>query len=145
MLSRSEKETEQRLLAALSRLEVGDITSPALLKRREAGKKISINYTNVALEAGRSPALIGTPESRYTAVRNKIRARLEQKADAGPKSRDPKEVIRSLRAQIAGLEADIRVLATRLNDAISVARVAEARLEQEASRNRRVAARKATP
>ena len=150
MLSRSEQNTEKRLLLALGRLERLEtdgekLTSEVLIKRLAARGRVAINYTTVALEAGLSPALIGTPESRYPRVRNAIRVHLKKRSSGRSKATDAKEEIRRLKARIAELEGDNRVLATRLVDAKAVARGLEARLEIEANRHRRIAARATQP
>jgi hypothetical protein len=94
---------------ALKRLEEGSPNHPDLLKKARL-KKLRINATTVAKEAGRARTLIGHDGCAYPKVRAAIK---RHENPVGP-STSYEDVNRSLREQNADLRKTVIIAASRL-------------------------------
>lgn len=102
-------QVERELTDALKRLEDGKPNHPDLLKKARL-KKLRINATTVAKEAGRARTLIGHDGCAYPRVRAAIK-RYEN--PSGP-STSYESVNRGLREQNADLRKTVTIAASRL-------------------------------
>ncbi|MCS0627940.1 hypothetical protein NX786_01100 [Telluria mixta] len=100
---------EKELMDAFKRLEEGVPNHPDLLKKARL-KKLRINATTVALEAGRARTLIAHDKCAYPRVRAKIKSLEEPK---GP-STSYEDVNRTLREQNIELRKMVIVAASRV-------------------------------
>ena len=123
-------------LKAIERITLGFPENEKLKKLRDSNK-LKLNFTNVALEAGRSRTLIALDDSKYSEIREII-LRGENFKKIAESSTD---VIRRLREKIKVLEEKILKIRSAqardfyaLNDALSEAtrwRSAYSRLKEE--------------
>lgn len=127
---------EQDFLDALQRLTEGEPKNKTLKAKAKSGK-LKINTSNVALEAGRSRTLIALEDCRYPKVREAV------KIAQGGKKASPttySELIQSLRADLAAVKAERRLLETTMADHVLARRKAEVHARRdvaEAARLRR--------
>lgn len=101
---------EKELMDAFKRLENGIPNDPDLLKKARL-KKLRINATTVAKEAGRARTLIGHDGCAYPRVRAAIKC---HRNPVGPTT-SYEDVNRSLREQNAGLRKTVLIAASRLS------------------------------
>lgn len=100
---------EKELMDALKRLEDGKPNNPDLLKKARL-KKLRINATTVAKEAGRARTLIGHDGCAYP----RVRAAIKRHEEPGGPSTSFEDVNRSLREQNAELRKTVLIAASRL-------------------------------
>ncbi|MGA0534235.1 MULTISPECIES: hypothetical protein [Hansschlegelia] len=110
---------ENDFMAALARLEAGRPTNRALIQRAARGR-LKINIVSVAIEAGHSRTLIGHAGCRFPAARTAILASMARvkKSPAGRVT--ALDAIKALRETNGELEAENRLLATKLVEAMGV-------------------------
>ncbi|MES1934594.1 hypothetical protein T35B1_18418 [Salinisphaera shabanensis T35B1] len=127
---------EQDFRDALERLKANKPMHKALANKVRLGKKVRINVSNVALEAGRSRTLIGTKKNcRYPNVRQAIL----QTAKPVVPEHTAEYAIRTLREANAALNEENRLL---LSVHAALLRRAD-RLEKDTKRRLRDAERRA--
>lgn len=128
---------EQDLLDALQRLVEGKPTHRILKGKAKEGK-LKVNKSNVAMEAGRSRTLIALENCRYPKVREAI-----ELAEGGKKALPPRtftQIIENLRADLATVKAEKRLLEATMADHVLARRKAEVHARRdsaEAARLRR--------
>jgi hypothetical protein len=121
--------TEQDFLKALKRLVDGKPTHKTLKASAKAGK-LKINIANVALEARRSRTLIALEDCRYPKVREAV------KLAQGGKNALPTtytQLIDNLRADLATVKAEKRLLETTMAAHVLARRKAEADARRDAA------------
>jgi len=120
---------EQDLLDALQRLVEGKPTQKALQAKAKAGT-LKVNTSNVALEAGRSRTLIALEDCRYPKVREAVTL-----AKGGKKALPTTytQLISSLRADLATVKAERRLLETTMADHVLARRKAEVHARRDAA------------
>jgi len=127
--SRMPELIEQDFLAALQRLVEGKPTHKTLKASAKAGK-LKINTVNVALEAGRSRTLIALEDCRYPKVREAV------KLAQGGKNALPTtytQLIDNLRADLATVKAEKRLLETTMAAHVLARRKAEVHARRDAA------------
>lgn len=120
---------EQDLLDALQRLIEGKPTHKSLKAKAKEGK-LKVNTSSVALEAGRSRTLIALEDCRYPKVREAV------KLVQGGKKAVPTtytELISSLRADLATVKAERRLLEMTMADHVLARRKAEVLARRDAA------------
>lgn len=120
---------EQDLLDALHRLVEGKPTHKALRAKAKEGR-LKVNSSNVALEAGRSRTLIALEDCRYPKVREAV------KLAQGGKNALPTtytQLIANLRADLATVKAERRLLETKMADHVLARRKAEVHARRDAA------------
>lgn len=127
--SRNPDPIEQDFRDALQRLVEGKPENKKLKAGAKAGK-LKINFSNVALEAGRSRTLIALEECRYPKVRQEI-----IQAQGGKKALPTTytHLIANLRADIATLKAEKRLLETTMATHVLARRKAEVHARRDAA------------
>lgn len=120
---------EQDFLEALQRLVEGKPQNKALKASAKAGK-LKINAVSVALEAGRSRTLIALEDCRYPKVREAVKL-----AQWGKKSLPTTytQLIENLRADLATVKAEKRLLETKMADHVLARRKAEVNSRRDAA------------
>lgn len=120
---------EQDLLEALKRLVEGKPTNKTLKAKAKTGT-LKVNTSNVALEAKRSRTLIALENCRYPRVREAVKL-----AQGGKKSLPTTytDLIASLRADLATVKAEKRVLETTMADHVLARRKAEVHARRDAA------------
>lgn len=120
---------EQDLLDALQRLVEGKPTQKTLKAKAKEGK-LKINTSNVALEARRSRTLIALENCRYPKVREAVKL-----AQGGKKALPTTytQLIANLRADLATVKAEKRLLETRMADHVLARRKAEVHARRDAA------------
>lgn len=120
---------EQDLLSALRRLVEGKPTHKTLKAKAKEGR-LKINTSNVALEARRSRTLIALEDCRYPKVREAVKL-----AQGGTKAQPTTytQLIASLRADLATVKAEKRLLETKMADHVLARRKAEMYARRDAS------------
>jgi predicted kinase len=120
---------EQDFLEALQRLVEGKPLNKTLKGSAKAGK-LKINAVSVALEAGRSRTLIALENCRYPKVREAIKL-----AQGGKKSLPTTytQLIDNLRADLATVKAERRLLETKMADHVLARRKAEVNSRRDAA------------
>lgn len=112
------------LRSALGRLRRGQPLHPDHVKAKREGR-LRISVASVAKEANRSRTLIGTEDCAYPDVRREVLACVAAQV-AAPREEAPRldaqSTIAALRRENALLRQEKAVLATRLQDAVNVAR-----------------------
>lgn len=138
-----EGEIGQDLRQALARLIAGKPTNPKLRSVAEQGK-LRINYSTVAKEAHHSRTLIGHDGCSYPEVRKAVTAAMTaggtpvgQQANHPP-GESAFDIIQRLRAENAILRSEKAVLATKVMEALAVARRLEEELKKLDRRKSRV-------
>ena len=135
------------LMAALGRLRRGQPLHPQLAALNREGR-MRISIASVAKEANRSRTLVGSDGCTYPEVRKEIMAAAAVGASS-PTLRSPKltaqELIASLREENAILRHEKAMLATRVQDALNVARALERKMAQAERRASRSEARLSHP
>lgn len=134
---------------ALLRLQRGDPRHPDLRKAKREGR-LRISIAAVALEAGRSRTLIGKKECAYPQVRRDVLAAVEaQKAmetqRVGQARLGTQDLIGDLRRENAILRHENAILATRVQDAVNIARRLEKKLDEVGRWNVRQARKEGRP
>lgn len=120
---------EQDLLDALQRLVEGKPTHKTLRAKAKEGR-LKVNSSNVALEAGRSRTLIALEDCRYPKVREAV------KLAQGGKNALPTtytQLIANLRADLATVKAEKRLLETTMADHVLARRKAEVHARRDAA------------
>ncbi|MEH6459153.1 hypothetical protein [Chitinimonas sp. JJ19] len=120
---------ERDFFDALKRLEEGKPKHKNLKAAAKAGK-LKINTSNVALEAGRSRTLIALENCRYPKVREAIK--IIQGAKKSPPTTYT-QLIESLRASLAQLKAEKRILEMKIGDHVLSRRRAEIESRRDAA------------
>lgn len=112
---------EQDFLEALHRLLEGKPQNKSLKENAKAGK-LKINVLSVAREAGRSRTLIALEDCRYPKVREAVKL-----AQGGKKSLPTTytQLIENLRANLATVKAERRLLETKMVGHVLARRKAE--------------------
>lgn len=112
---------EKDFVDALQRLVDGKPLNKALKEKAKAGK-LKVNTFNVALEAGRSRTLIALESCRYPTVRQSI-----EDTKVGKKSAPTTytQLIDNLRADIAALKVEKRLLESAMGEHVLARRRAE--------------------
>lgn len=120
---------EQDLLDALQRLIDGRPTHKILKAKAKEGR-LKVNSSNVALEAGRSRTLIALEDCRYPKVREAVKL-----AQGGKKALPTTytQLIASLRADLATVKAEKRLLETAMADHVLARRKAEVHARRDAA------------
>lgn len=120
---------EQDFLEALQRLVEGKPQNKTLKASAKAGK-LKINVVSVALEAGRSRTLIALEDCRYPKVREAVKL-----AQGGKKSLPTTytQLIENLRADLATVKAEKRLLETTMADHLLARRKAEVNSKRDAA------------
>lgn len=120
---------EQDFLDALKRLMEGRPENKKLMTSARAGK-LKINAVNVALEAGHSRTLIALEDCRYPKVREAVKL-----AQGGKKTLPTTytHLITNLRADLAALKAEKRMLETTMADHVLARRKAEVSARRDAA------------
>lgn len=120
---------EQDLLDALQRLVEGKPTNKTLKTKAKEGK-LKVNASNVALEAGRSRTLIALEDCRYPKVREAVKL-----AQGGKKALPTTytQLIASLRADLATVKAEKRLLEATIADHLLARRKAEVHARRDAA------------
>ena len=120
---------EQDFLEALQRLAGGKPLNKTLKASAKAGK-LKINAVSVALEAGRSRTLIALENCRYPKVREAVKL-----AQGGKKSLPTTytQLIENLRADLATVKAEKRLLETKMADHVLARRKAEVNSKRDAA------------
>lgn len=120
---------EQDFRDALQRLLEGKPKNKELRATAKAGK-LKVNISTVADEAGRSRTLIGLKNCRYPAVREEVLG-----AQGGKKALPTTytQLIANLRADIAKLKAEKRLLETTMTTHVLARRKAEVRARRDAA------------
>lgn len=119
---------EQAFLDALRRLVEGKPTHKILKAKAKEGR-LKVNSFNVALEAGHSRTLIALEDCRYPKVREAV------KLAQGGKTAMPTtytQLIASLRADLATVKAEKRLLETTMADHVLARRKAEVHARRDA-------------
>lgn len=131
------------LMQALARLIAGKPTNPELRSLAEQGR-LRINYSTVAKEAVHSRTLIGHDNCSYPEVRKAVTAAMKagetpdgQREDR-PLRESAFEIIQRLRSENAILRSEKAVLATKVMEALAVARRLEEELKEVGRRKSRV-------
>ncbi|WP_374605234.1 AAA family ATPase [Niveibacterium sp.] len=127
--SRKPDPIEQDFLNALQRLQEGKPQNKKLKAKASAGK-LRINTVNVALEAGRSRTLIALEDCRYPKVRAAV------KLAQGGKKESPStytQLIANLRADLATVKAEKRLLETTMAAHVLARRKAEVIARRDAA------------
>ena len=120
---------ERDLLEALQRLIEGKPTHKTLKAKVKEGR-LKVNPSNVALEAGRSRTLIGLEECRYPKVREAVKlAQGDRKALPTTYT----QLIASLRADLATVKAEKRMLETVMADHVLARRKAQVQARRDAA------------
>jgi hypothetical protein len=119
---------EQDLLEALQRLIEGKPTHKNLKAKAKSGT-LKVNTSNVALEAGRSRTLIALEDCRYPKVREAVKL-----AQGGKKALPTTytQLIASLRADLAAVKAERRLLEMTMADHVLARRKAEVHARRDA-------------
>lgn len=130
---------EQDFLEALQRLVEGKPQNKTLKASAKAGK-LKVNAVSVAREAGRSRTLIALEDCRYPKVREAVKL-----AQGGKKALPTTytQLIENLRADLATVKAEKRLLETKMADHVLARRKAEVNARRdaaEASRLRKLVA-----
>jgi predicted kinase len=127
--SRKPDPIEKDFLDALQRLLEGKPLHKTLKASAKAGK-LKINTVNVALEAGRSRTLIAMEDCRYPKVREAIKL-----AQGGKKALPTTytQLIENLRADLATLKAEKRLLETTMAAHVLARRKAEVSARRDAA------------
>ncbi len=125
---------EQDFLEALQRLVEGKPQNKILKASAKAGK-LKINAVSVALEAGRSRTLIGMEGCRYPKVREAVKL-----AQGGKKSMPTTytQLIENLRADLATVKAEKRLLETTMAGHVLARRKAEVNSKRDAAETSRL-------
>lgn len=120
---------EKDFLDALQRLIEGKPTHKKL-KAKAREDRLKVNASNVALEAGRSRTLIALEDCRYPKVREAVRL-----AQGGKKAEPTTytQLIASLRADLATVKAEKRLLETTMADHVLARRKAEVHSRRDAA------------
>lgn len=120
---------EQDFLEALQRLVEGKPTHKALKASAKAGK-LRVNTVNVALEARRSRTLIALDECRYPKVREAVKL-----AQGGKKALPTTytQLIANLRADLATVKAEKRLLEETMAAHVLARRRAEVNARRDAA------------
>lgn len=120
---------EQDLLDALQRLVDGKPTHKTLKAKAKEGR-LKVNPSTVALEAGRSRTLIALEDCRYPKVREAVKL-----AQGGKKALPTTytQLIASLRADLATVKAEKRLLETTMADHVLARRKAEVLARRDAA------------
>lgn len=120
---------EQDLLDALQRLVEGKPTHKTLKAKAKEGR-LKVNTSNVALEAGRSRTLIALEDCRYPKVREAVKL-----AQGGKKALPTTytQLIASLRADLAAVKAEKRLLEITMADHVLARRKAEVHARRDAA------------
>lgn len=120
---------EQDFLDALHRLMEGKPQNKTLKASAKAGK-LKINAVSVALEAGRSRTLIALEDCRYPKVREAVKL-----AQGGKKALPTTytQLIENLRADLATVKAEKRLLETKMADHVLARRKAEMNSKRDAA------------
>jgi hypothetical protein len=127
--SRKPDPIERDLLDALNRLVEGKPTHKSLKDKAKSGK-LKINTSTVALEARRSRTLIALEDCRYPKVRTAV------KLAQGAKQALPTtytQLIASLRADLASVKAERRLLEITMADHVLARRKAEMNARRDAA------------
>jgi PHP family Zn ribbon phosphoesterase len=121
MNTRSEKgtsaETRNALMQALRRVEANRPTEDRNITAAKKGK-LRVTIATVAREANRSRTLIGSGNCPYPDVRKAILDIIGGVRDVGERRINASELVDVLRTDKAALEHHLRVLSTRLTDAM---------------------------
>lgn len=127
--SRKADPIERDFLEALQRLVEGKPTNKALKASAKAGK-LRINTVNVALEAGRSRTLIALEDCRYPKVREAVKL-----AQGGKKALPTTytQLIANLRADLATVKAEKRLLEKTMAAHVLARRRAEVNSRRDAA------------
>jgi predicted kinase len=127
-MSRSDP-IEQDFLEALQRLVEGKPQNKILKASAKVGK-LKINVVSVALEAGRSRTLIAMEDCRYPKVREAVKL-----AQGGKKSLPTTytQLIENLRADLATVKAEKRLLETTMAGHVLARRKAEVNSKRDAA------------
>lgn len=120
---------EQDFLDALQRLVEGKPTHKTLKAKAKEGR-LKVNSSNVALEAGRSRTLIALEDCRYPKVREAVKL-----AQRGKKALPTTytQLIANLRADLATVKAEKRLLETTMADHVLARRKAEVHARRDAT------------
>lgn len=120
---------EQDFLEALQRLVEGKPHNKKLKASAKAGK-LKVNTVSVALEAGRSRTLIALENCRYPKVREAVKL-----AQGGKKALPTTytQLIENLRADLATVKAEKRLLETKMADHVLARRKAEVSSRRDAA------------
>lgn len=120
---------EQDLLDALQRLVEGKPTNKTLKVKAKEGR-LKVNTSNVALEAGRSRTLIALEDCRYPKVREAVKL-----AQGGKKTLPTTytQLIANLRADLATVKAEKRLLEMTMADHVLARRKAEVHARRDAA------------
>jgi hypothetical protein len=120
---------ENDFLDALQRLIEGKPTHKALKAKAKSGT-LKVNTSNVALEAGRSRTLIALEDCRYPKVREAVKL-----AQGGKKALPTTytQLIASLRADLATVKAERRLLETTMAGHVLARRKAEMYARRDAT------------
>ncbi len=120
---------EQDLLDALQRLVEGKPTHKTLKAKAQEGR-LKVNASNVALEAGRSRTLIALEDCRYPKVREAVKL-----AQGGKKALPTTytQLIAGLRADLATVKSEKRLLETAMAEHVLARRKAEVQARRDAA------------
>lgn len=136
----------QDLRSALNRLRAEAPSHPDLKRAKKQGR-LRINISTVAKEAGRSRTLIGTAGCAYPEIRadvlaaSKVDAATPRRTESRP---DAQKTIATLREENRLLRHEKAILATRIVDALNVARALERKAADAVRRAERIEGRKAS-
>lgn len=119
----------QDFLDALQRLVEGRPTHKDLKAKAKSGT-LKVNPSNVALEAGHSRTLIGLEDCRYPKVREAV---MLAKGGAKALPTTYTQLISSLRADLATVKAERRLLETTMADHVLARRKAEVHARRDAA------------
>lgn len=120
---------ERDFLDALQRLVEGKPTDKTLKAKARAGS-LKVNTSNVALEAGRSRTLIALEHCRYPKVREAVKLAQDGKM-ALPTTYT--QLIKNLRADLATVKAEKRLLEMTVADHVLARRKAEVHARRDAA------------
>ena len=129
--------TEQRLLSALDRLELGQPENPSLRKLATL-RRLKITISTVAAEAGLSRTLIGHERCQYPRVRAAIKAK--QNASTSPRTETEMRLTQA--RQIAALKQAVRVRDTVLAAYCRRLHTVQEEASRQLAKEKRVAQRK---
>lgn len=120
---------EQDLLSALQRLVEGKPTHKTLKAKAKEGR-LKVNTSNVALEARRSRTLIALEDCRYPKVREAVKL-----AQGGKKAQPTTytQLIANLRADLAAVKAERRLLEMTMANHVLARRRAEVHARRDAA------------
>lgn len=129
------------LADALSRLLAGAPRDPRLREDAARGR-LRISVSSVAKEARRSRALIGSKNCAYPQIRNEVLAAAAARGRPETAHKTPvaRDVITVFRRENAELKQKCSVLATRVQDAVNLARDLQRKLDDAKRRVARVKA-----